>query len=62
MRARRPGWAFSSFLTGLVTNIARSIEVLIRRCRRAILGILPGVAELPRTQTPDVCTCALIYG
>jgi hypothetical protein len=39
MRANNPGCAVSFLLTGLVTNMARNIEVLIRRCRRPILSV-----------------------
>ena len=39
MRASNPGCAVSSLLTGLVTNMARNIEILIRRCRRPILNV-----------------------
>lgn len=40
MRARSPGLLVSSLRAGLVTNMARKIEVLIKRCLRPILSVM----------------------
>jgi hypothetical protein len=50
MRASSPWLAVSSLLTGLVTNIARRIEVLMRRCRRPIVSVDVTALKIARAE------------